>query len=62
MYKNKEADYVFPKHIGIDIGYGYVKASDGQQEVIFPSTVGVGTDLKFNSLLMNLKNLWTTSS
>lgn len=46
---------MFPKHIGIDIGYGYVKASDGQQEVIFPSTVGVGTDLKFNSLLMNLK-------
>ena len=46
---------MFPKHIGIDIGYGYVKASDGQQEVIYPSTVGVGTELKFNSLLMNLK-------
>ena len=46
---------MFPKHIGIDIGYGYVKVSDGQQEVIYPSTVGVGTELKFNSLLMNLK-------
>lgn len=46
---------MFPKHIGIDIGYGYVKASDGEKEFIFPSTVGVGTDLKFNSLLMNFK-------
>jgi plasmid segregation protein ParM len=46
---------VFPKQIGIDIGYGYVKASDGEKEYLFPSTVGVGTDLKFNSLLMNFK-------
>lgn len=46
---------MFPKHIGIDIGYGYVKVTDGRQEFIFPSTVGVGTDLKFNSLLLNFK-------
>lgn len=46
---------MFPKHIGIDIGYGYVKASDGEKEFLFPSTVGVGADLKFNSLLMNFK-------
>lgn len=46
---------MFPKHIGIDIGYGYVKASNGEKEYIFPSTVGLGTDLKFNSLLLNFK-------
>lgn len=46
---------MLPKHIGIDLGYGYVKISDGQKETIFPSTVGVGTDLKFNSLLMSIK-------
>jgi len=46
---------LFPKHIGIDLGYGYVKATDGIKEVIFPSTVGVGTELRFNSLLVNFK-------
>lgn len=46
---------MFPKHIGIDLGYGYVKVSDGSKEYVFPSTVGVGTDLRFNSLLMNFK-------
>lgn len=46
---------MFPKHIGIDLGYGYVKASDGTKEVVFPSTVGVGTELRFNSLFMSFK-------
>lgn len=46
---------MFPKHIGIDLGYGYVKVSDGNKEFVFPSTVGVGADLRFNSLLLNFK-------
>jgi plasmid segregation protein ParM len=46
---------MFPKQIGIDLGYGYVKVTDGQKEYIFPSTVGLGTELKFNSLLLNFK-------
>lgn len=46
---------MLPKHIGIDLGYGYVKVFDGQNEIIFPSTVGVGTELKFNSLLMSFR-------
>lgn len=46
---------MFPKHIGIDIGYGYVKVFDGEKEFMYPSTVGVGADLKFNSLLLNFK-------
>lgn len=48
---------MFPKQIGIDLGYGYVKVSDGSKEVVFPSTVGVGTDLRFNSLLMSFKKI-----
>jgi plasmid segregation protein ParM len=46
---------MFPKQIGIDLGYGYVKVTDGQKEYLFPSTVGLGTELKFNSLLLNFK-------
>jgi len=46
---------LFPKHVGIDLGYGYVKVTDGTKEFVFPSTVGVGTDLRFNSLLMSFK-------
>jgi plasmid segregation protein ParM len=46
---------VLSKQIGIDIGYGYVKVSDGEKEFFFPSTVGVGTDLMYNSPLVNLK-------
>ncbi|MFY9175123.1 MAG: ParM/StbA family protein [Peptococcia bacterium] len=48
---------MFPKQIGIDLGYGYVKVYDGSKEVVFPSTVGVGTDLRFNSLLMSFKKV-----
>lgn len=46
---------MIPKQIGIDLGYGYVKVTDGQNEFVFPSTVGVSTDLRFNSLLLNFK-------
>ncbi|MCR4440550.1 MAG: ParM/StbA family protein [Peptococcaceae bacterium] len=48
---------MFYKQIGVDLGYGYVKVTDGTKEHIFPSTVGLGTDLKFNSLLLNPKNI-----
>lgn len=47
---------MFSKIIGIDLGYGFVKAYDGQNEYIFPSTVGVGSDLRFKSLLINQRN------
>lgn len=46
---------MFPKQIGIDLGYGFVKVSDGSKETVFPSIVGMGTDLRFNSLLLNFK-------
>jgi len=42
---------VLSKNIGIDVGYGYVKATDGSAEYVFPSVVGVGHDLRYRSEL-----------
>lgn len=28
------------KNVGVDLGYGFVKATDGEREVVFPSVVG----------------------
>ncbi|KJS85707.1 MAG: hypothetical protein JM58_07870 [Peptococcaceae bacterium BICA1-8] len=39
------------KNIGIDLGYGYVKVTDGQMAHVFPSTVGIGQKIRFKSLL-----------
>ena len=39
------------KNIGIDLGYGFVKATDGDREYIFPSVVGAARDLKYKSEL-----------
>jgi plasmid segregation protein ParM len=39
------------KNIGIDVGYGFVKATDGEREFVFPSVVGLGQDLCFRSEL-----------
>ncbi|MCL6450360.1 MAG: ParM/StbA family protein [Acetobacteraceae bacterium] len=41
------------KNVGIDVGYGFVKATDGKGEHIFPSVVGVGQKLRYRSELSN---------
>jgi len=42
---------VVTKNVGIDLGYGFVKATDGDKEYVFPSVVGSGRDLKYRSEL-----------
>lgn len=46
---------MFGKNIGIDLGYGYVKVTDGQTAHIFPSTVGIGQKIRFKSLLTSFQ-------
>lgn len=48
---------MFGLNIGIDLGYGYVKASDGQTAHVFPSTIGIGQRIRFKSLLTSLQKL-----
>lgn len=37
------------RNIGIDLGYGFVKASDGDKEYVFPSVVGPARERSFQS-------------
>ncbi len=37
--------------LGIDVGYGFVKSFDGQNEIVFPSVVGIGRDISYHSRL-----------
>lgn len=39
------------RNIGIDLGFGFVKASNGEKDYIFPSVVGAGQDLTYRSEL-----------
>ena len=39
------------KNIGIDLGFGFVKATNGEKDYIFPSVVGAGQDLTYRSEL-----------
>ena len=39
------------KNIGIDLGFGFVKATNGEKDIIFPSVVGAGQDLTYRSEL-----------
>lgn len=39
------------KNIGIDLGFGFVKATNGEKDLIFPSVVGAGQDLTYRSEL-----------
>jgi plasmid segregation protein ParM len=39
------------RNIGIDLGFGFVKTTDGHQDYIFPSVVGAGLDLTYRSEL-----------
>lgn len=39
------------KNIGIDVGYGFVKSTDGEREFVFPSVVGLGQELRYRSEL-----------
>lgn len=39
------------KNIGIDLGFGFVKVTDGQKDCIFPSVVGMGQALAYRSEL-----------
>lgn len=36
-------------NIGIDIGFGFVKATNGHKKVIFPSVVGEGRNIRYKS-------------
>lgn len=38
---------------GVDLGYGFVKVTDGNQEHVFPSVVGVGQKIRYHSDLGN---------
>jgi len=46
---------MFGKNVGIDLGYGYVKVTDGQTAHVFPSTVGIGQKIRFKSLLTSFQ-------
>ncbi len=37
--------------LGVDIGYGFVKGFDGQNEIVFPSVAGIGRDISYQSQL-----------
>lgn len=39
------------RNIGIDLGFGFVKTTNGEKEYIFPSVVGAGLDLTYRSEL-----------
>ncbi|HYH02946.1 MAG TPA: hypothetical protein VEC37_07575, partial [Bacillota bacterium] len=39
------------RSIGIDLGFGFVKTTNGEKEYIFPSVVGAGVDLTYRSEL-----------
>ncbi|MTI62133.1 MAG: ParM/StbA family protein [Firmicutes bacterium] len=36
-------------NLGIDIGFGFVKATNGQKQVIFPSVVGEGRNIRYST-------------
>lgn len=42
---------MFQKNVGIDLGYGYLKATDGSKDLVFPAVVGLGQDLTYYSEL-----------
>lgn len=42
---------MFSSNVGIDLGYGYLKATNGSKDVVFPSVVGTGPDLAYRSEL-----------
>jgi plasmid segregation protein ParM len=37
------------KNIGVDLGYGFVKVSDGKKDKIFPSVVGQARNLRYST-------------
>lgn len=45
------------KNVGVDLGYGYVKTTDGEKEHVFPSVVGMGHDIKYRSDLSSHNRL-----
>ncbi len=44
-------------NIGLDIGFGFVKATDGRKSVIFPSTVGESRNIRYNTGINNNSNI-----
>ncbi len=40
------------QNVGIDLGYGYVKILENQEAYMFPSIVGVGSDIQYKSDMM----------
>ncbi len=48
---------MYTKNIAIDVGFGFVKATDGTQRYIFPSVVGEARDIRYKSGMGNDKVL-----
>ena len=42
---------MFISNVGIDLGYGYLKATNGSRDIVLPSVVGTGADLAYRSEL-----------
>ncbi len=42
---------MFTSNVGIDLGYGFLKATNGSRDVVLPSVVGLGADLAYRSEL-----------
>jgi plasmid segregation protein ParM len=42
---------MFISNVGIDLGYGFLKATNGSRDIFFPSVVGLGADLAYHSEL-----------
>jgi len=39
------------KNVGVDLGYGFVKLVDGSEQIMIPSVVGLGRELRFRNKL-----------
>ncbi len=42
---------MFISNVGIDLGYGFLKATNGSRDIVFPSVVGLGADIAYRSEL-----------
>ncbi len=45
------------KNVGVDVGYGFVKVTDGDKEFVFPSVIGAGFRPAYRSDLANRSSL-----
>ncbi len=53
---------MYDEVLGVDIGYGFVKGYNGQNEVVFPSVAGIGRDISYQSQLTTYQSPLDTLS